>query len=68
MKGAKGRRRSGLFADVLPCPFSAQKVCFLFALVGSLLYIVVQVAVVVAVVAVGFLVWFSWQKIRWQVL
>ncbi len=41
-----------MFADVLLGPFSAQKVCSLFALVGQLLYIVVQVAVVVAVVAV----------------
>lgn len=55
MKGAKGRRRSDSFADVLYSPFSAQKVCFLFANVGWLLYIVVQVAVVIAVVAVSFI-------------
>ncbi len=52
MTNAKGRRRSDLFADVLPGPFSAQKVCSLFALVGQLLSIVVEVAVDVAVVAV----------------
>jgi hypothetical protein len=47
-----------LFADVLLGLFSAQKVGSLFVLVGQLLYIVVEVAVDVAVVAVEFLSWF----------
>ena len=51
-ENAKGLIWHGLFLGVLCRPFRAQKGCVLFAGVGGFLWMVVEVAVVVAVAAI----------------
>jgi len=67
-KNAKGRMRIWLFMVVLCRPCCAQQVIALFAGVGLFLCMVVEVAVLVAVVTVLFVIIDAGHRKLWQAI